>query len=432
VVRVYLFDALPAREDPLPIPSEKQFDGGVAGETRARDESLERRSRFGWWIWSGLLLTWFVALCVIPDPRPLRAPEWSVRSARWLLGASDPVARMAATVVLRAIGFGLLGLWSTVLFPFHKTGRKVPMVVLMAIALAPLLAVTSQWINYGHFPISAQWILAVVSAVTGSLLGLALRRSAVAAALVILLGGGLFFGAIPTRIPQDLDFAARLTGEYVLANAKSIPDGDAGFTVLLQRTFAFAEDNSHREGAIFANQAAILALGVLLGDEQVAAVARRRINGSIDRDRLPEIESLRTRIALRGRNDLSRHFWVSAALVTVADAVRSKAVGIAKELMDSTPGGSGFSFVDMAANLAGIRFAEIAIFSQESAQEIQLRILRGYQSTDFCPEIDDLPEGIGSDRFHLEFGGLGGAETRRLFAEIERRLATTPGLVRSP
>ena len=37
-------------------------------------------------------------------------------------------------------------------------------------------------------------------------------------------------------------------------------------------------------------------------------------------------------------------------------------------MMDSSPGGSGFSFVDMAANKAGIRFAVVATRNAESAQ----------------------------------------------------------------
>ncbi|MCF7963903.1 MAG: hypothetical protein K9M08_24440, partial [Pirellula sp.] len=101
-----------------------------------------------------------------------------------------------------------------------------------------------------------------------------------------------------------------------------------------------------------------------------------------------------------------------------------------KELMDSMPDGSGFSFVDLAANLAGIRFAEIATTSKESAIDLQMRIIQGLQSSDFCPDIDDLPEGIGRDQFHTEFGGLGGLETRRLVEEIRGRLDASPGLMR--
>jgi hypothetical protein len=52
-------------------------------------------------IWNGLLLAWFVVLCLVPDPRPLGAPELAVDGVRSLIGVSDPIARVIATVALR-------------------------------------------------------------------------------------------------------------------------------------------------------------------------------------------------------------------------------------------------------------------------------------------------------------------------------------------
>ena len=364
------------------------------------------------------LFAWFVALCIIPDPRPLGSPEWSVRAVRGLVGLAEPMARALATLILRAAGFGVLGILISLVLSSARIVWAAPIVVLFA----TFLAVVSQWINHGHFPIAMQIQLAVVSVVIGTLVGYSIQRSLIA----IVFAGGLFVWGTSTGISDDLDDAARITGQHLLAKANEIPNGDDGFTAILQAAFSFAEDNSHRTDAVFANQAAILALGVILGEERVAAVASRRI----DLDRMAEINAIRARITLRGRNDLARHFWVSAALVILADPRRSKVVGVGKELMDSMPDGSGFSFVDLAANLAGIRFAEIATTSKESAIDLQMRIIQGLQSSDFCPDIDDLPEGIGRDQFHTEFGGLGGLETRRIVEEIRGRLDASPGLMR--
>ena len=368
------------------------------------------------------LFAWFVALCIIPDPRPLGSPEWSVRAVRGLVGLADPMARALATLILRAAGFGVLGILISLVLSSARIVWAAPIVVLFA----TFLAVVSQWINHGHFPIAMQIQLAVVSVVIGTLVGYSIQRSLIAIVALIVFAGGLFVWGTSTGISDDLDDAARITGQHLLAKANEIPNGDDGFTAILQAAFSFAEDNSHRTDAVFANQAAILALGVILGEERVAAVASRRI----DLDRMAEINAIRARITLRGRNDLARHFWVSAALVILADPRRSKVVGVGKELMDSMPDGSGFSFVDLAANLAGIRFAEIATTSKESAIDLQMRIIQGLQSSDFCPDIDDLPEGIGRDQFHTEFGGLGGLETRRIVEEIRGRLDASPGLMR--
>jgi hypothetical protein len=121
---------------------------------------------------------------------------------------------------------------------------------------------------------------------------------------------------------------------------------------------------------------------------------------------------------------------VSAALTVLSDAERALTVGIAKEMKDSTPGGSGFSFVDMLANKAGIRFAVVATQDADSARDLQLRIAKGVDTADFFPPIDGFPEGLSQDDFHFGFGGIGGAETRRLFSEIEHRIVALPGLER--
>jgi uncharacterized protein YfiM (DUF2279 family) len=123
--------------------------------------------------------------------------------------------------------------------------------------------------------------------------------------------------------------------------------------------------------------------------------------------------------------DLSQHFWVSAALAALADESRSLAVGLSKEVMDSTAGGSGFSFVDMAANCAGIRMAAVATRNSRSAHHIQTRIRRGVEVSDVLPSIRGLPEAITADQLQADYGGLSSAETKRLLGEIDRRICAS-------
>ena len=103
-------------------------------------------------------------------------------------------------------------------------------------------------------------------------------------------------------------------------------------------------------------------------------------------------------------------------------------VGIAKELMDATPGGTGFSFVDLTADRAGTLFAEAATRSPEAARAMQSRVRNGVKIADFCPEVVGLPEGLSRDEFQADYGGLGGAGTREVVEEIRRRLDTCDGL----
>lgn len=371
-------------------------------------------------IWGGLLLVWFVALCIVPDPRPLAAPEWSVGAMRSLIGLSEPVARVVATIVFRGIGLGLLG----VLLSLSLAPWRLRWVAPVVVVLAPLLAVASQWINYGYFPIILQLQLGLTSAVLGALAGLSLRRNRTALGVLLTLAVGLFVWGASTGIPDDLDGAARTTGLHLLASAEDIPNGDDGFEKLLHSAFTFAEDNSHGTDAVLPNKAAILALGVILGEERVARVAKCKVDLGLKE----ELEALRARVTLRGRNDLARHFWVSAALAILSDESRSMSVGIGKEMMDATPGGSGFSFADLAADRAGILFAGVATRDAESAREMQLRIRRGVAATDLCPDVEGLPEGLSSDEFQAEYGGLGGEKTGEVVEEIQRRLAACEGL----
>jgi len=65
----------------------------------------------------------------------------------------------------------------------------------------------------------------------------------------------------------------------------------------------------------------------------------------------------------------------------------------------------------------------VATRSSKSAHELQARVRRGVEAADILPSIAGLPEHISQDAFQSDFGGLGGAETRRLLDEIDRRIA---------
>jgi len=367
-----------------------------------------------------VLTAWFVAISTLPDPRPLSAPEFAVQGLRSRVELSEPVARAVTTIALRGVGLGLLG----VLLAFIAARWRSRWAVFMVLVLAPVLAICSQWINYRYFPISPQIQLSVTASTLGVLLGLALRRNLRALSALLIIAAGLYFWGMRTTISTDLEAATRATGLHVLAIAGEIRGGEEGFVTLAKSAFAYAEDNSHGTDPVFANRAAVLALGIILGEERLARMARR----DVELDRIDEFVALRERITLRGRSDLPRHFWVSAGLVILTDADRSLTVGLGKEMMDATPGGSGFSFVDMMANRAGIQFASSATRDRASAREIQFRLRGELTSADFLPDYAGLPEGLYRQEFQSEFGGLGGEKTREINAEITRRLETAAAI----
>ena len=90
---------------------------------------------------------------------------------------------------------------------------------------------------------------------------------------------------------------------------------------------------------------------------------------------------------------------------------RAEGIGILRELSDSR-GGSGFSFVDLSADLSGIFFATVV-----GAGKIPLsRLEDGFAVADFLPEPSGLKEGIGWDEFVSSYGY---PPDQRLFQERE-------------
>jgi hypothetical protein len=366
------------------------------------------------WIWSAVAIVWFLALCFVPDPTPLSAPEWAVNSINRIAKLSEAESRAIATIVLRATGLFLMGLFTALALSSQRTRWLIA----GSLFLGPAIGVLSQRVNYGYFPIEPQIYLALASTVCGALAGMGIRKSRVAVISLVVLLVGLFVWGLSTGISEELNFATRMTGQHILDAANEIPKGDEGFSKIVEIAFEFAADNSHRHDTVLPNQAAILALAVIVGDERVAEVANRTMGN----ERKREILALRRRIKLRGRNDLARHFWVSAGLTVLSDESRAMAVGITKELMDATAGGSGFSFADLTADRAGNRFAELATRNQSTARRIQRQILKGLDAEDFCPAVSDLPEGLTGAEFQKRMGGLGGSETNEIVADISRRL----------
>lgn len=364
---------------------------------------------------------WLLAMCFLPDPRPLSAPDIAVKAVRSIGGMSEPTSRVVASVTLRVITFVVLG----VLTAFGLSRVDLRWAIPLGLALAVAFAIFSQWVNYGYFPVFAQTKISVPSAIGGVLIGFAIRRSGWALAGLVALGAGLFFWGTSTRMTDDLEATARLMVQHILNRVDEIRSGDEGFADAINLVFVYAEDNSHRTDPLLSNKAAILALGIIFGDDNVAKIARKELEPEWQEP----IAALRQRVTLRGRGDTPRHFWVSAGLVVIMDETRATTIGTSKELLDSFPGGSGFSFVDLAANRAGILFALAATRNTEAAKATQRHILwNTLRADDFCPEIEDLPEGLSRDKFQADYGGLAGRRTKELMATIDERMARLPVL----
>ncbi|MDR6983599.1 hypothetical protein J2X32_002235 [Rheinheimera pacifica] len=124
---------------------------------------------------------------------------------------------------------------------------------------------------------------------------------------------------------------------------------------------------------------------------------------------------------LNGRRDLSLHFLYSAVLQMLGNTQLSQQIGNLKEIMDADrdSGGSGFSFVDLAADRAGTHFAE-HLASVTPQQLNQFNSLTFEQA--IMPPTQDLPEGLTEQQLQQQLGGYNGTGFKQLEQEIARRI----------
>lgn len=128
---------------------------------------------------------------------------------------------------------------------------------------------------------------------------------------------------------------------------------------------------------------------------------------------------------LSGRTDLPRHFMLSAAITALSDSHFSNMVGLFKEIDDAISG-SGFSFVDLLADRAGVRFAEFGTVDDRLARWVQQTMAGSVRESDFMPSISGLKEGLTQKRFKQRYRGLDSAAFRAEKEEIERRIDACP------
>ncbi len=169
------------------------------------------------------------------------------------------------------------------------------------------------------------------------------------------------------------------------------------------------------------NQAAILALAMFLGHG-----IEESFIGPVRTPEMKKYKRSRRKVSLGSRTDLRLHFLVSAFLKILSDRGISHTVGEFKELMDSRKGGSGFSFIDLAADRAGVSFAEMATNRSGGARRTQKHLAREIQEKMFFPDITDLPEGLTQSEFERFYQNVESNEYRALVRAIDKCIARLP------
>jgi hypothetical protein len=132
-------------------------------------------------------------------------------------------------------------------------------------------------------------------------------------------------------------------------------------------------------------------------------------------------------LCLDGRPDFAQHYLLSALLSSQAGSRAANAIGLFKEVLDSTPGeqGSGFSFNDIAADLAGSRLGARA---RQEPVRLQFQATEARQDSDWMPDVRDLPQFMSAEAFRQQFGGPGSPAFDRMWNDIQQRVDRLPVL----
>lgn len=184
---------------------------------------------------------------------------------------------------------------------------------------------------------------------------------------------------------------------------------------LLKPLFELAYQRSNSDNAVEENRMAIFAANDYINNKET----KNFFNTS--KPAAAQVYSA----YLYKRSDLAQHFIGSAAITASVNGQISTVVGEEKELSDAQ-GGSGFSFVDLAADKAGTRFGELATASPESARKIQKAMSRIKDYTDFMPDPRDLPEHMNETEFKIRYGSTSSPVYQEISRQIDTRIAATP------
>jgi hypothetical protein len=211
---------------------------------------------------------------------------------------------------------------------------------------------------------------------------------------------------------------------HLIAVYDRLPAGADRFGSLTQAAFALALERSAAHDPLLENRAAIFALSILLGHPDLEPF----VGEVFDPDLRAHADRIIGTVTLRGREDWTRHFWVSAGLILLSNEATSDRIGRLKEQLDSKAGGTGFSFADMLANFAGNRLAIASIRDQAAARAVQARLARQFDIDAIFPSADGLPENIPAAELQSRFGGVGGPAYNAILEDIDRRLKALPAL----
>jgi hypothetical protein len=366
-----------------------------------------------------------VALALVLVPAPLLPPSSLVAALQAAMGCGRSMAYLVAAIGLHMLLYGALGATAAFAVDPGQTSRQRWLRFVLVPVVVVILALAVRSLKLGHVPMLTNAIVPMVACGFGAAVAVAFRQHGLRPTLFVT---SLLLATVGVLHWPGASAVERRSIEAQLqrfvAAGPTLPSGDQRFGRLLQLAFSPDAANVGARSAVEQNAAAILALGIVVGHERLSRFAGMDRNDDLVR----AAAQLRRGTTLREREDWARHFCLSAALAVVESGFVSDLGGLLKEEVDSLAKGSGFSFGDLAADRAGVRFAAAATASQAAALAVQARLQAGFAIDDVFPPVADLAENLTVEQFRANFGGVGAPKYRAVVAEIEARLDRCAGL----
>ena len=182
---------------------------------------------------------------------------------------------------------------------------------------------------------------------------------------------------------------------------------------LLQPLFKLAYHRSTFANAIAENRAVLIAISTYVNKNEIQAFLPIDISPTTQKQ-YPA--------SLYRRTDMAKHFIASAVLAATGAGTLAQIIGQEKELIDAKQG-SGFSFIDLAGDRAGLRFGRTAVESEEQARKLQKRMSSIKDYTAFMPEVRDLPENMNDTVFKEKYKSTYSSKYQRMLKRIDLRIS---------
>jgi hypothetical protein len=219
----------------------------------------------------------------------------------------------------------------------------------------------------------------------------------------------------------DEELAARVSYYLAFLEANKLPSTLEKVSTATYITLLFSEvvQQSIERLPEKENEAAILAFAIFDGSPSFG-----KFVGDVQ-PKVGQFTRPNTPMTLAQRRDLHLHFIFSAALEILSNNGLTFAIGELKELVDSGANGSGFSFVDLAADMSGARLTQV-LLEPTTARSMQEKLSKVKQENEFFPDISGLREGLSKKEFSLRYQHVESDAYNVMLNDIRSRIDELP------